>query len=340
LLTLQSLSLRERLSILTVGRKLMFMDPEGDAEVREMTVSEWLRHLGQSEETRKYLWDIIAIGTLNDSPDKVSASLFATVLRSAFFGPRINSSMVIPSSGLSEIFVDPAERFLTDRGSVIRKNCGVREIVLQPPGRPSSVKEVYLENGEIVQPAAVVCAVPFFSIQNIFTDEDLRSIPQLKTAENFTSSPIISIHLWFDRTIIADDFVALIDSPVHWIFNKTALYEKKPSDGQYLSLVISGAADVVGLTKEDIVALCLRELRTFYSAAGDAVLLHSVVIKEKRATFSPRVGVETIRPSNTTNVRNLFLAGDWTDTKLPATIEGAIRSGNACSNLVQAMLRE
>jgi squalene-associated FAD-dependent desaturase len=339
LMLLKSISVRDRLALIKVGIKLISTDPDQDETLIQSTVSQWLESLGQSEEAMKYLWNVIAIGTLNDDPERVSAALFAKVLRSAFFGPRMNSSMVIPTSGLSSVLVDPAESFLTERGGSVKSNCGIRRIILKRVAGKLVADAAELENGEVIRPKAMICAVPFFDIKKIFGEEDIREIPELQSAERFSASPIVSIHLWFDREIISEDFVALIDSPIHWIFNKSKMYGKKAVTGQYLSLVISGASDMIGKSKKDIEEMSIAELRKFYPASAGASVIHTLVIKEKRATFSPHVGIETYRPANQTHVDNLFLAGDWTDTKLPATIEGAVRSGNACSTLVQALLK-
>ncbi len=335
LLRLKSLTFFQRLSLLRVGVALFFARPDDDTQLQSLTVSEWLVRLHQPEVNKKYLWDILAIGTLNDSPSVVSAALFVKVLQSAFLGRRLNSSMVIPKRGLSSVLVDPAINFLTQNKSVVLTNTSVDRVVI----KEGSVVGVVLNSGETVSTRAVVSAVPYFDAPKIFEKGAIAQLSELQSPGNFVSSAIVTVHLWFDKNFIGEEFVALLDSPIHWVFNKSKMYGKKEGGGSYLSLVISGAANFVEREKEEIVALAVSELSRFFPRCVDATLIHSLVIKEKRATFSPRVGVERFRPSHTTSVKNLFLAGDWTDTKLPATIEGAAQSGYACSALVRRVLR-
>lgn len=343
LLGLKSLSIGDRLSLLRVGIALMKAKPESDARLQQMTVSEWLRSLHQSEENRKYLWDILAIGALNDVPDRVSAALFVKVLQAAFLGKRSNSAMAIPRKGLSKIFGEPAADFLRAHGGDVRMNTAVEHLTVHG----NRISEVQLSplagssTGEIIVPDAVISAVPYFDVPKLFDEQTLRKFPEFNCAEKFVSSPIVTIHLWFDADFVEEEFVALLDSPIHWVFNKTKIYGKSKSGGSYLSLVISGAEQFMEMGKEELTAMALAELRRFFfneifdSENRPVSVLHSLVIKEKRATFSPRVGTEQFRPSHKTPLENFFLAGDWTDTKLPATIEGAVQSGFACAEAVR-----
>jgi uncharacterized protein with NAD-binding domain and iron-sulfur cluster len=150
----------------------------------------------------------------------------------------------------------------------------------------------------------------------------------------------VTINLWFDRIVMDQEFVALLDSRVHWVFNKSKMYGSTVSSRQYLSLVISGAASLVAMDSRDLVNVALEDLSRVFPRIRGAELVHSLVVKEKRATFSPRPGVEEHRPSSKTQVENLFLAGDWTDTGYPATIEGAVLSGRKAAEGIAEMLAE
>lgn len=335
LLRLKSLSLKNRLLLLRVGVVLMFIKPEKSSTLRSLTVTQWLEKLHQPEENKKYLWNIIAIGALNDLPEKISAALFAKVLKTAFFWRRKNSSMVLPKEGLSSVFVDPAVQYIQKHGGEVRTSLGVKKIVLQN----NAVLEIMLENGEQIFPRTVISTIPYFDVTKIFSEEQIALFSQFKNLDTFISSPIVTIHLWFDKHFMPEQFTALLDSPLHWVFNKTKMYEKTDSQLMYLAIVISSAFQFLPQSKEEIVALAQNELKKFYPESSSAAIIHSLVIKEKRATFSPFVGMERVRPSHTTSIENLFLAGDWTDTKLPATIEGAIQSGHMCAaHAIQKLL--
>ena len=336
LLRLKSLSLIQRIMLLRVGAALMYRTYDEEERLRSMTVSQWLDSLGQPEENKKYLWDILAIGTLNDSPSVVSAALFAKVLRSAFLGTSSDSSMVIPRQGLSRIFVDSAVDYLTKHSGRVMLGKGVGALQVHD----GLVNAVSLDDGEKMTPRAVISAVPYFGVTKMLGEEMLRSFPEFRSLDAFRPSAIITIHLWFDIPFVDEEFVALLDSPIHWVFNKSKILKGRKSGLSYLSLVVSGATELVEVKKAKLVEMAISELRKFYPESAKAKLVHSLVIKEKRATFSPRVGTEVIRPSHITAVKNFFLAGDWTDTKLPATIEGAVQSGYACSELARKYLED
>lgn len=331
LMGLKSLSLSERLSLLRVGFQLLIKDPDSDDHLRSITVAQWLDELKQPEVNKRFLWDIIAIGALNDSTEKISAALFVKVLKSAFFGSRLNSSMMIPKKGLSPVLVDGAADFILKHNGAILLDSAIRSI----EKKNDTIISVMLENGEIIRPKAVISAVPYFDLPRLFPEPAAIGVTLL---ERFISSPIITVHLWMDAHFMQEQFAALLDSPFHWVFNKSVIYGKANEGLMYLALVVSGAHELVEKEKEELTELAHNELKRFYPAAAAARVIHSLIIKEKRATFSPSVGMEQVRPSYATTVRNLFLAGDWTDTKLPATIEGAVQSGFDAAKFVTQYL--
>ena len=285
LLRLKSLTFSQRLSLLRVGVALCFANPDTDKRLQSMTVTQWLDALHQPRENKEYLWNIIAIGTLNDSPAIVSAALFVKVLRSAFLGRHEDSSMVIPKEGLSSVLVDGAVDYLRSRKSEVRMDTTVEGITMEG----DAVASIVLSSGENVSPRAVVSAVPYFDLPRVFGDAAYRAVPELSFADRFISSPIVTIHLWFDRSFMEEEFVALLDSPIHWVFNKSKLLTKKNGGGEYLSLVISGAAGFIDREKEEIITLALSELRRFYPASVHAALVHSLVLKRKAGDIlSPR----------------------------------------------------
>jgi zeta-carotene desaturase len=165
--------------------------------------------------------------------------------------------------------------------------------------------------------------------------------------DRFKPSSIISLQLWFDRKIMEEEFAALVDTRVQWVFDKSLKFlsplvskavKQQKEKGQHLSLVISGAQEFMEMSKEELLTIALIDLRRVLPKAKNANIVHSVVIKEKRATFSPSPGLEAIRPLPNTSFPNLFLAGDWTATGYPATIEGAVMSGRKAAELVHSKI--
>jgi zeta-carotene desaturase len=149
------------------------------------------------------------------------------------------------------------------------------------------------------------------------------------------------VHFWFDRKVMSEPFLTTVDTTTQWIFNKTALYGANNGDGaekgQYLQLVISASYELLQKARQEIIDLCLKEVREFLPEAREAKLVKATVIKEAAATFSPQPGVDLLRPKQETRIGRLVLAGDWTDTGWPATMEGAVRSGYLAA---EALLRQ
>jgi hypothetical protein len=156
---------------------------------------------------------------------------------------------------------------------------------------------------------------------------------QFLASQGLISSPIISLYAWFDRPVLDQPFVGLEGGTWQWAFDRRALMGRADRDG-HIALVISAAHAYLTRSTDELVEMALRDLRERFPAARDATLRHRVLIKEPHATFSPRLGSERSRPDHRTPLQNLFLAGDWTRTGLPASIEGAVLSGYRCAELI------
>ncbi len=327
LMRMSHLSLSDRLRLMRVGMELLRTSAEKERLLDSLTVDEWLSTLGQSKNAKTYLWDTIAIGSLNDHPSRVSALLFYRVMRAAFMGSREDSSLLVPNVGLSTLLIDPAVDFVARHGSSVRAGVRVDEALV----RNNRVAALRTASGEMLEGSTYIFAVPFFDLPSFISDELIApGIPL------FVAAPIVSINLWFDREVFPREFAAVLNSDIQWIFNRSRLCpvsEGRKERGQHLSLVISGAEEYVEFSKEHIVEIAMKDLRRVLPSLDNARLVHSLVIKERRATFSPRPGMESNRPDTRTRFANVFLAGDWTNTGLPATIEGAVLSGRKAAEV-------
>ncbi|MBI5463836.1 MAG: FAD-dependent oxidoreductase [Ignavibacteriales bacterium] len=328
LVRLSSLSPQDRLRLIRLGLDLLTTSPQKRQRLAKQTAAEWLDSLGQSEEARKHLWDVIAIGSLNDDPSIVSAALFRNVLRAAFLGKRENASLLIPRVGLSELLVDPALSFIGNHGGSVRAGATVKRLSISRDG----INGVVLDSEEQIRSSFVISAVPWHNAHRV-----VRGV----VSSEWQNSTIISINLWFDREVMTDAFAALLDCSIHWVFNRSSLLPSTGHAGerkhQHLSVVISGAASFAAMSTQQLVRLALDDLRRVLPGVQRATLVHSLVMKEKRATFSPRPEAEPYRPTTATRFPNLFLAGDWTDTGFPATIEGAALSGHRAAEAILAL---
>ena len=264
------------------------------------------------------------------------------VLRAAFLGDSKNASLLIPKVGLSELFVNPAVQFIKTHGGEVRTGISVESIILEG----TNVRSVRTSEGKELQAKSFISAIPWYSFEEIQSASHFKSklerdrrviLSDSPVRSGFKSSPIISIHLWLDREITDLDFAALLETRIQWLFNKSKLLNEKREGTvirQYLSLVISGAEEFVSLNKKQLVEIAMEDLRRVLPQARDVKVIHSLVIKEKRATFLPSPGLEALRPNARTKFDNLFLAGDWTATGYPATIEGAVMSGKKAAELI------
>ncbi|HTK81337.1 MAG TPA: hydroxysqualene dehydroxylase HpnE [Bacteroidota bacterium] len=322
MLKFKLLSLGERRRLLNVARSLQKWDGATVGMLAHRTVEEWLTSEDQSENAKNCLWYPIAISVMNETPQRASALLFARSLRDTFLGESTDSHILIPATGQSQLYVDGALKYLQDNNAVIMTGAEVSEIISEKNG----VRGVSLRNGQTIRSRNVISAIPYFALFQILPPALLQESP-FDRVQEFRSVPIVAIHLWLDADVMPMEYVGLIGKKIQWLFNRRKLIEHAGTHKGYLTAIISGAYKEVNFSKQDLVSMALDEIHEVFPESAKARLLHSLVIKEKRATFSATNEIEALRPSTKTPLSNLFLAGDWTDTGLPATIEGAVMSG-------------
>ncbi len=337
LMRLKSLSLTERLSVLNLLPDLIYFSKNRQSELEDITVADWFRQRGQSENICERFWNIIVVGTMNDRPDNVSARMFAYVLREVFMKRRNDSCFVLANTGLGAMYTENAAKYIEDHGGCVKKNIRVEELRI----KNNSVTKIIGSDDVKIIPSAVISSIPSFALKNIrlSSGETLDDIVFKKESKTLEYQSIVSIDLWFDRPVMEQKYAALLDTHIQWVFNKSKILKNYKGKKQYLSLVISAADSYIGLDQETLVKLALHDFKKVLPAVRDAKLLNSKVIKEKRATVSLKPGAEQLRPDCFTSIKNLFLAGDWTNTGLPSTIEGAVVSGNSAATTVLEQIR-
>ncbi len=313
LLGFDHLSFSQKLSAIAFITKLRFTDP---GKLKNLTVAEWLEMEGQRGELFTGIWDVLCTGAMNSAAEKASAGVFARILKVIFLEGKENARIVVPGVDLSALFVNRAVEFIVEGGGEVRFSDPLQRI----ENSEGKVTSVVTRGGQIVKPEALILAVPAHALQKI--DGIGGMITGLEGYEMQYSS-ITSFHLRIENYKLPHDFIALIGSPVQWVFDH----------GDYISTVTSASTDWDSMKEEEILALIRSELKTCLGITDDNITSHKM-IKEKRATFV--CGGENLnhRPGSVTRLENLFLAGDWTDTGLPATIEGAIQSGHVAAEKV------
>ncbi len=304
------LSAAERVRALPALAALAALRPDARDALDERSFGEWLAGHGQGERAIARFWDLIVLPTCNDRSDRVSAALAAFVFHEGFLRTSRGSAIGWSRVGLTRL-VDPATRtFLGARGGRVLSGRAVASA--GPEG-------VELGDGERIPADAVVLAMP--------PGRAHEACPEAVAApDGIVSSPIVNVHLWYDRPVMDEPFTAVVDSPVQWIFNRTAMGDA--ADGtHHLAISISGAREEVAVPRAELAARMRAELERLLPEAARADLLATAVVKEPQATFAARPGQASHRPGTSTPLPGVALAGAWTATGWPATMEGAVRSG-------------
>jgi squalene-associated FAD-dependent desaturase len=283
-------------------------------ELKRLTVIEWLLKEKQTKNLIKSFWEILAIAALNTDIKKASANIFATVLKEIFFRGNEASVIILPLFGLTESYCDDAFRFISGKEGII----SFSEPVIELNAQDNVIKEIVTTKRVITGFDYVITAIPLYALKKIVTEEHF--LPGLE----FNYSSILTVHLFLKENRFMNTFYGLIDSPIQWVFNK----------GSHLTVVMSNADKFIDGSKEEIIELILSELNKYILLEGNEIKTYKI-IKEKRASFIPSNDILDKRPSAHTPFKNLFLAGDWTNTGLPATIESAVKSGKLAADVVR-----
>jgi hypothetical protein len=254
-----------------------------------------------------------------------------------FTGTPQDAALGMTATPLDEMYAEPARAFIESRGGAVRVNALARVAV-----RGGRVESVSVRGDALPLPGAVVVAVPWFGLPGLFQDPDGSLAPLLAAAAGTAASPIVTVNLWLDRQVLPDAFVGLPGRTMQWVFDTTQIRRSRDRGlgvgswelgvgAGHLSLVSSGAEAVLRQSNDELIALAWRELRDAVAEAGAARLVRATVVREPQASFSLAPG-QPARPGTRTAVSGLYLAGDWVDTGLPATIESAVVSGHRAAD--------
>ncbi len=333
LLGWRALSFSERLAALRVGRVIARARRIGvDAVVAavrpDQTVDGWLDQLRQPRAVRDWLWHPLTLAALNQSADRAAAAPFVRVVAQLFGPAPEDSSVGLARVPLDDLYAEPARRFIESRGGIVRVKSPAR-VVLDADG---AVAGVATPDG-VVSSRGVIGAVAWHSFRGLWDGAVPPAVEAIsQSASAMESSPIVTVNLWFDRPVMDQQFIGLVDAPIHWVFNKSAILGERAS---HLAVVTSGADALASADNDGVTRLTVAHLERVLPRVRGRTLLRSVVVREQRATFSLAPGGPA-RPPAATDLPGFWLAGDWTDTGLPATIEGAVASGHRAADLALA----
>jgi squalene-associated FAD-dependent desaturase len=287
----------------------------------EETFAHWLTRHGQSAGAINRFWKPVLVSALNEDPDRMSVHYAGKVIRESLLLSPGAGRMGVPTIPLTGLY-NRAIGYIESRGGRVELGSAPESFQWSEASQQWTVEA----QGQNFTGGAMVLALSFEGLGRL-----LPALPPAAKAdalaadlERFEHSPITGIHLWFDREITDLEHAILLDTTIQWMFNKSRL---RGEPGNYLELVVSASKSLVGMQRQEIIDLALRELAQFFPVVAQAKLLKATVVKEVRATYSIRPRLDQLRPSSVSPWPRVYLAGDWISTSWPATMEGAVRSG-------------
>jgi squalene-associated FAD-dependent desaturase len=312
------LDLKDKLAI---ARAMLAMMPSLPADNGE-NFQVWLERHGQTKHAIDRFWAPVLVSALNEELDRISVQYAALVFRDSFLKSAEAGRMGLPAVPLSQLY-GTAAQYIEARGGKVNLRAAVDSFRTDEAGVHLCV------GGEDLKADYAVLAAPFNTLDKLLPDvPELHSLR--KDARHFESSPITGIHLWFDREITPLEHAVLLERTIQWMFHKSKILATRKDTGQsgsYLELVVSSSKKLVDKPRQEIIDLAVRELAEFFPTVREAKLTKATVVKEIHATFAPSPGSDAFRAPHKSPWPRLFLAGDWTATGWPATMEGAVRSG-------------
>ena len=282
----------------------------------------WLKRHRQTDRAIERLWNLFVLPALNGDVRDVSANWALMVFQEALLKRHGDAAIGLSKIGLTSLNGAPAGRRIQRKGGRLVLGKTVDSIRFET----AQVSGVELSDGSKLSADAYVSALPYPVLLQVLPGPVART-PFFSGARELRSSPIVGIHLWYDRPIMDQDFVAFLDSPVQWVFNKSRLQGSNQGPGQYVCISLSGARQYIHKPKQELEELFTEEMARLFPRAKRARVERCRVIKEPQATFNAAPGSALHRLPQVTPIPNLFLAGEWTDTGWPSTMEGAVRSG-------------
>ncbi len=331
------LSISDRLSIarIMLAIKLSRLN-QSDTELRKsMSFADWLADRGQSDDAITRFWSLFILPVFNCSIDVVPAYDAIEFISVALLGRPANAAIGFPKCGLSTLIGNPAKRFLSSRGVELLTNVRVETLT----STDNDTLEVRLSNGETLRSRVVVSCLPPNMLRRVLPDHDPRFARMNSALDVIEYSPIVAVHLWYERPMMNERVTAFIDLGLQWVFNDSALRGSVSEKLEHIVVSLSGAEEWAAMSKGEILDRIQKAMQTAFPRAKSNAVVNSSVVKTPEATIKINSGSATNRIACLTNLSGFFIAGDWTNTGLPATMEGAVQSGNIAATMAIDALR-
>ncbi len=321
-------SVLDRKDKIAIGRAMIAMIPSLPAD-DSLNFQTWLEQHRQTKHAIDRFWAPVLVSALNEELDRISVRYAALVFRDSFLKSAEAGRMGVPAVPLSQLY-GTAAQYIEARGGKVHFRSSVDSLQHDDQGIRLKV------GGEEVRADYAILAAPFNTLDKLLPDAP--ELESLRNEErNIDSSPITVIHLFFDREITPLEHAVLLERTIQWMFHKSkilATRRESPQNGSYIELVVSSSKTLVDKPRQEIIDLAMRELAEFFPTVREAKLTKATVVKEIHATFAPSPGSDVFRAPHKSPWPRLFLAGDWTATGWPATMEGAVRSGYGAAEML------
>jgi squalene-associated FAD-dependent desaturase len=334
-LTFSPLSLKDKIGIARAFLSILFSGgrpPEANEE--NLSMLDWLKRKGQTPASIERFWKAVLVSALSEDLDKIDLRYGIDVFWKSVLANKTGYLMGVPTVALGDLY-DGCRAAIERKGGELHFRSALRGIRMENGAMTAAL----FDNDREERADAYVLALPHSVMAELLPQGAMKLDPSLGNLDRITDASITGVHLWFDREVMTEPYLTLLETTTQWIFNKTALHSDQTDAAvggakQYLQLVISASHDLLQKPRQEIIDLCLAEVRHALPAAREAKLVKATVIKEAMAVFSPLPGIDRFRPPQQTKISGLFLAGDWTATGWPATMEGAVRSGYLAAEAV------
>ncbi len=326
-LTFASLGLRDKLAI---GRGMLaILRSRPGPEWEALDIATWFQRTGQTERAIRRFWRPTLVSACNEEMDRISCTHAFKLFRDGFLAHPRAYHFGVPRVPLGTLYTEPTLAYLQARGGCVRTRTTIDAIRFTDftPDSPPRIAGLTLTDGETVTADYYISALQFDLLRKLLPAQITAGIPYWESLDGIELSPILGVNVWFDRPIECPPALALLDRATEWIFNKNRIFGLPPGSNAHLSLVISASHRYAALPKDEVLDLVLADVRACLPEARDARVVKSYVVRWPKATLSPRPGVEALRPDQRSPIPNLYVAGEWTATGWPSTMESAARSG-------------
>lgn len=324
------LPLGDRLGAARAALGMMRLDPD-DPALDGQALGRWLAAHGQGERAQHALWDLFVVSALNIHPEYASLGLAAKVIKTGLLGARDAADIGMPAIPLGELHGEAAGRALARLGADVRTHAKVTAIEPDAAGARFAV----LAGDERYEADAVILAVPHPAASALVPR---AAAPRADEWAGLGSVPILNVHVIYDRRVMPYPYAAAVDSPVQWVFDRTRISGMRDGDSQYLAVSVSAAEADIDRRAADLRAKYLPALERLFPVALEANVRDFFVTRERNATFCQAPGTRALRPPAATRLPGLYIAGAWTDTGWPDTMEGAVRSGLQAARLARRLV--